>query len=119
MPLAFASGVVYASFIEFATYFEFLLRQGMVLSCSTRQIILGNVFAAVGFDCSLLDHMPSLPQVTNSACQSETLEPIECLQSRECSPRLQVCQDSCVLIVAFRLYWVTGSHKGKLKLLGF
>jgi hypothetical protein len=62
----------------------------MVLGCSARQIILGDVFAAVGFDCSLLDHMPSLPQIADSACQSEALEPIECFQSRECSPRLQV-----------------------------
>jgi hypothetical protein len=82
MPLALASGVVYASFIEFATYFEFLLRQGVVLGCSTRQIILGDVFAAVGFDCSLLDHMPSLSQITNSACQSEALEPFQRFQSR-------------------------------------
>jgi hypothetical protein len=91
MPLALASGVVYASFIEFATYFEFLLRQGLVLGYSTLcQIVLSDVFAAVGFDCSLLDQMPSLSQVTNSACQSETLEPIECLQSRECATRLQM-----------------------------
>jgi hypothetical protein len=90
MPLAFASGVVYASFIEFATYFEFLLRQGLVLGYSTRQIILGDVFAAVGFDCSLLDQMPSLPQITDSARQSEALKPIECLQSRECATRLQM-----------------------------
>jgi hypothetical protein len=49
----------------------------MVLGCSTRQIILGDVFAAVGFDCSLLDHMPSLPQITNSARQAKALKPIQ------------------------------------------
>jgi len=62
----------------------------MVLDCSARQIILGDVFAAVGFDCSLLDQIPGLPQITNSARQSEALEPIECLQSRERATRLQV-----------------------------
>jgi hypothetical protein len=119
MPLAFASGVVYASFIEFLRYFESGLMQGMVLGCSTRQIILGDVFAAVGFECSLLDHMPSLSQITNSARQSKALEPIQRFQSRECSARLQVCQDSCVLVVAFGLYWMRCPHKRQLKLLCF
>jgi hypothetical protein len=64
--------------------------QGVVLGYSTRQIILGDVLAAVGFDCSLLNIVTSLPQITNSARQSEALEPIQRFQSRECSPGLQV-----------------------------
>jgi hypothetical protein len=89
----------------------------MVLGCSARQIILGDVFAAVSFYGSLLHIVTGLPQITNSARQSETLEPIECLQSRERASRLQVGKDASVLVVAFRLYWVRCPHKRQLKLL--
>ena len=89
----------------------------MILSCSFLQIILGHPLAAVGLNRALFDLMPSLPQVAHSACQSEALEPFQSLQSRDRSACLEVGEDASVLVVAFRLYWVTGSHEGKLKLL--
>jgi hypothetical protein len=75
MPLAFASEDVKGSFIECASYFESDLRQGMILSCSFLQIILGYSLATVGLNRSLLDLMPRLFQVADPTRQPETLEP--------------------------------------------
>jgi hypothetical protein len=88
MPLAFASEDVKGSFIEYASYFESDLMQGMILSYSFLQIILGYSLAAVGLHRSLLNLMPRLFQVANPARQPEALEPFESLKSREGSPSL-------------------------------
>jgi len=77
MPLAFASEDVKGSFIECASYFESDLRQGMILSCSFLQIILGYSFAAVGLNRPLLDLMTRLFQVADSTRQPKALEPFE------------------------------------------
>jgi hypothetical protein len=63
--------------------------------------------------------MPSLPQITHSARQSEALEPFEGFECRDGAACLQVGEDSSVLVVAFDLYRVSRPHKGQLELLGF
>jgi DNA repair protein RecO (recombination protein O) len=65
------------------------------LVCDTLRVLaasdqLRNILPAVRLYGSLLHIVTSLPQITNSARQSEALEPIECFKSRERSPILQV-----------------------------
>jgi hypothetical protein len=80
---------------------------------------LSNAFTAVRLYGSLLHIVASLPQITHSTRQPEALEPFECFQSRDGAPSLQVGEDSCVLVVAFRLNRVSRPHEWQLELLRF